>query len=102
MNYVQFVYGLIDNFAPMEQTSRDELRKDASEWYIDQRNKVFEKGSTKVLQQGIDLKTAPLKTRIIYWGEHWAVRTALAILFIFARPMIQDWNMGKFDEETDK
>lgn len=101
MHIVDFVFSVIDKFTPMEQSQKTELREDARIWYLAKRDKVYKAGQNKIVQDGFDVKKANLTDKVIYWAEHWGVRTALAILWIIAVPMIQDMHEGGTREDKD-
>lgn len=102
MHVIDFCFSIIDKFAPMDESDKISLRKDAKEWYYGKRDEVFQAGQNKLLQKDFDLKTAPLKKKAVYWTEHWAVRTALAIMYIIVVPAIQDLHENGFREDDDK
>ena len=76
MRIIEFVYSIVDKYAPMNEVDRAELRRDAQKWYLEEKEK-HEKG-------------VPTKfTKVFKWLEHWGVRTGIAVLYIYILPQIQ-------------
>ena len=73
MDWITFLYSLLEKHVPLTPGQISGLKKEAENWYeSDQVN------SSKI---GQFLKK---------WGAHWAVKTGLAIFFVFASRWMYD------------
>lgn len=100
MRFTEFVYGLIDRFAPMQEVDKAALRNDANLDYIKIRMKYFDEGK-KELKEGLTFKTLPLQGKLVFIAEHWITRTVLALLFIGCLRWVQDFVRPDREEEDE-
>lgn len=86
MRAIEFIYSILDKYAPMNEIDRAELRRDAQVWYGENKDKAE-----------LAEETAPMK-KVFKVLEHWGFRTALAVLYIYILPQIQAYMDGGAEE----
>jgi hypothetical protein len=101
MRILDFLFQIIDRFAPMDAETRAQLKLDAQADYNKVKEAAFKK---KVHNDAVESDgTLPeedkqelkeklkLTDKLLVWGESWWFRTLLAILFIIVVPKIKDY-----------
>lgn len=84
MNWIEFIYQLIGKHVLITKMELAQLKLEAQQW--------FDKEETKEGKIGKFLHT---------YGEVWWVKTALAILFIFASRWLLEFMNPVFDDIED-
>lgn len=103
MRVIDFLFGIIDRFAPMDAETKASLKLDATAAYNKAKDGAFKKkvhndnvttDSTIPEDEKPELKEkVSLVDRVLVLSESWWFRTSLAILFIVVVPKIKDyWN----------
>ena len=112
MRLTEFVYGIIENFAPMSEKSAVELKTDSMAWYSKAEKEATEieeiktenarlmalaeeadneKEAEKLLALMKDEPKASLSHKAVKASESWIVRTLFALLYIYIIPKIQNY-----------
>lgn len=119
MRIVEFVYGIIEKFAPMEPQSKVALKTDAQAWLndadnelqninhltdqvlvletkaADSSNALTDDDRLKLMEEAEIVKgkipKLTLKHKFVKWSDNWMFRTFLAVGFIWVVPKIQEY-----------
>jgi len=94
-----FIYGIIDRFAPMQQADKNQLRNEAGQDYVGIRNEFYD-DITRKLKDGFTEDKLKPKQKIVLFLEDYKVRTVLALVYVWVENMIQNW--GNETEEDDE
>ncbi|MBC9933322.1 hypothetical protein [Chitinophaga qingshengii] len=112
MRVIDFLFGIIDRFAPMDQETKSSLKLDATAAYNKAKEGSFRKkvhndnvqsdSSIETDDKAALMEKVSVIDRVVIASESWWFRTSLAILFIVVVPKIKDyWNRSAGSDRPD-